>query len=62
MDEQTLNELEMRNEALDKEVSIEEKKALIREAKERYGKDWSKILNFNSGMDWGSLKFKLQGR
>jgi hypothetical protein len=60
MDEQNLAELEMQDEAMDHIVSIEEKKALINEAKRRHGKDWSKILNFKSGMDWQSLKFKLQ--
>ena len=64
MDEATLAELELRDEALQKQVSIEEKKALIKEAKKRYGRDWSKILNtFNkngSGMDWQALKFKLE--
>ena len=63
MDEQTLSELELENEAMEKQVSIAEKKALIREAKKKYGKDWSKMLNFGgkgSGMDWQALKFRMQ--
>ncbi len=60
MDERILNELEMKEEAMKREVSIEEKKALVAEAKKRYGKDWTKILNFKSGMDWQALKFKLE--
>lgn len=59
MDEQTLSQLELQDEAYGKQVSIEEKRALIREAKKRYGSDWTKILNVKSGMDWKALKFKL---
>lgn len=59
MDEQTLSQLELEDEAYGKKVSIEEKKALVAKAKQRYGKDWTKILNFKSGMDWQALKFKL---
>jgi len=67
MDEETLANLEMKDEALQKQVSIEEKKALINEAKRRYGRDWSTILNSfvkkgssgGSGMDWQALKFKI---
>ena len=59
-DEQKLSELEMEDEALRSKVSIEEKKAIIAEAKKRYGKDWKKLLGgVESGMDWNSLKFKL---
>ena len=60
MNEQELNDLELQNEAMAQRVSIEEKRALIAEAKKRYGKDWTKILNVKSGMDWNSLKFKLE--
>jgi hypothetical protein len=59
MDEERLNQLELEEEAMGKQVSIEEKKALIKEAKRRYGKDWTKILNVKSGMDWNALKFRL---
>jgi hypothetical protein len=60
MNEQELANLEMKDEAMDHEVSIQEKKALIAEAKKRYGSGWQKILNFKSGMDWQALKFKLE--
>jgi hypothetical protein len=60
MDEQSLADLELQNEAMNQKLSIEEKRALIAEAKRRHGKDWSKFLgNIKSGMDWDSLKFKL---
>ena len=59
IDEQDLARLEMQEEAKSRELNIEEKKALIAEAKRRHGKDWSKILNFKSGMDWNALKVKL---
>lgn len=63
MDEQQLNELELQDEAASRQVSIEEKRALIKEAKKRYGKDYMKFFsNFTSkgsGMDWSALKFRL---
>jgi len=63
MDEQTLAQLELEDEAAGKQVSIEEKRALVREAKKRYGKDWTKFFSSftkgSSGIDWQSLKFKL---
>jgi len=57
--DEALSQLELEDEARKRELSIEEKKALIAEAKRRHGKDWTKILNVKSGMDWNSLKFKL---
>ncbi len=61
--EQELNQLELEDEARKKELSIEEKKALIFEAKKRYGKDYmkffSKFTSGGSGMDWNALKFRL---
>ena len=61
--EQTLNQLELEDEAAGKQVSIEEKRALIREAKKRYGKDYlrffSKFTSGSSGIDWQALKFKM---
>lgn len=59
MDEQQLAALELQNEAYNQQLQIEEKRALIAEAKRRHGKDWAKVLNFKSGMDWSALKFKL---
>jgi hypothetical protein len=59
MDEQQLAELELKNESYAQQLEIEEKRALIAEAKKRHGKDWARILNFKSGMDWDALKFKL---
>ena len=64
MDEQTLNQLELEDEAASKQVSIEEKKALIAQAKKRYGKDYlkffSKFTSGSSGFDWSALKFRMQ--
>jgi hypothetical protein len=67
MDEQTLNELEMQDEAAGKQVSIEEKRALIREAKRKYGNDYMTFLKrftgkggFKWGFDWQALKFNLK--
>jgi hypothetical protein len=59
MDEQSLADLELQNEAMSQKLSIEEKKSLIAEAKRRHGKDWAKMLNFKSGMNWNELKFRL---
>lgn len=60
MDEQSLADLELQNEAMNQKLSIEEKRALIAEAKKRHGKDWKQFLgNIHSGMDWDALKFKL---
>ncbi len=60
MSEESINELEMKNEELAQKISIEEKKALIKEAQHRYGKDWSKFFSGSSGIDWQSLKFRMQ--
>ena len=64
MNEETLNQLELEEEAATKQVSIEEKKALIREAKKRYGKDYlqffNKFASGGSGIDWQALKFTLK--
>lgn len=59
MNETELSQLELQDEAYSKQVSIEEKKALIAEAKKRHGKDWTRMLNVKSGMNWEELKFKL---
>lgn len=42
--ERAVEELRSDNEVLDQELSREQKKALIREAKQKYGKDWKKVL------------------
>lgn len=55
-----LNELEETNEAKQLELSIEEKKALIAEAKKRHGKDYLNFFKGDSGIDWQSLKFTLR--
>ena len=64
MDEQALSQLELQDEAMSKQVSIEEKRALIKKAKRRYGKDYlkffSKFMGKGSEMDWQALKFRLQ--
>ena len=61
MNEEKLNELEQQDEELKTEMSIAEKKALIAEAKKRYGKDWTKVFEgVHSGMDWNALKFRIK--
>ena len=61
--DQDLAQLELQDEVAAKQVSIEEKRALIREAKKRYGKDYLKFFSHfikgGSGIDWSALKFKL---
>lgn len=61
--ESDLNQLELEDEARRKELSIEEKKALIAEAKKKYGKDYlqffSKFTKGDSGIDWQALKFRM---
>jgi len=63
IDEQTLSQLELEDEAKSKEVSIEEKKALIAKAKAKYGKDYlkffSKLTGKGSGIDWAALRFRM---
>jgi len=63
MNEYKLNELELENASLDERVSIEEKRAIIKEAKKRYGKDYlqffKKFTNGGSGIDWNMLRFRL---
>ena len=61
----TLAELEEENEKAAAQVSLEEKKALIAEARRRHGGDWKKFLSdagggFRSGIDWQAVRFKLQ--
>ncbi len=64
MSEETLNDLEMQNAELEQKMSIEEKKSLIKKAKQRYGKDYlrffSKFFSKGSGLDWQALKFRLE--
>jgi len=42
--EKRVSQLELEDEELDKELSIAQKKALIKEAKKTFGPDWKKIL------------------
>ena len=64
MSYETLSALEDKNEELSQQISIEEKKALIHEARKKYGTDWIKLFRNNgsnkgSGMDWNALRFRL---
>ncbi len=65
MNEPSMEELEEIKQRKAAQLEIEEKKALIVEAKKRYGSDWKRMLNLGSngtvksGIDWQSLKFKL---
>jgi len=55
-----LGELEEEGERVDSELSIEQKKALIREAKNKFGSDWKLHLpEIKSGFNWNALRFKL---
>ncbi len=57
----TIEELEDEEERTDHQLSISEKRALIAEAKKRYGKDWRlRLPKIESGMDWSALKFRMQ--
>jgi hypothetical protein len=61
--EGVMNNLEEQNELKQRELELEQKKALIAEAKKRYGRDWSKYFsNVHSGIDWQALKFKLNSQ
>ena len=42
--EKRISYLELEDEELGRELSVEQKKAMIAEAKARYGRDWKKIL------------------
>ena len=42
--EKKISRLDLEDEELDKELSIAQKKAALKEAKEIYGKDWRKII------------------
>lgn len=56
-----IDKLEEENEKLDQQVSIEEKRRIIAEAKAKHGKDWFRFLtDAKSGIDWNAVKFKLQ--
>ena len=59
---ETIDQLEEENERKSLQMGIEEKKALINEAKRRYGKSWREYIplkGFKSGIDWQALKFRL---
>lgn len=60
--EPTIDELEQASEKEDARLSLEEKKALIRQIKKQYGNDAPRKLfggQLKSGMDWSSLKFRV---
>lgn len=60
-EQKDIGELEEEKEMVGEQLEIEQKKALIAEAKKRYGNDWKKFLgDIHSGFDWDSLKFKMQ--
>ena len=55
-----IEELEEENERRSLEVSLEEKIAMVKAAKQRYGKNWRDYIpKVKSGIDWQSLKFRL---
>lgn len=61
----SLEELEMEKERTKIQVEAEQNKALIAEAKKRYGSDWrdkvgSFLKNSKSGIDWSAVKFRMK--
>jgi len=57
----SLEELEQEDEAKQIELSIAEKKSLISQAEQRYGKGGWKLFSSNgfmSGIDWQAIKFR----
>lgn len=63
--EESLERLEQLNQQKGVELSIAQKQALINEAKRRFGPDWKRMLNLGnvrSGIDWNSIRFRLQGQ
>lgn len=61
----SLEEMEEESQALDTELEIAQKRALIKKAQKEYGKDWKRVFsgngkNFTSGIDWESLKFRYR--
>jgi len=63
LNEIEVGEQELEEERLSRELSLEQKRAMLREAKHRYGKDYmrffSKFTGKGSGIDWGALRFRL---
>lgn len=58
--DKTPDELEEEAYRTKTQINLEEQRALLREVKHRYGRDWKRHLpNIKSGMDWSALKFKL---
>jgi len=58
---ETIDELEEQEERVNHQISLAEKKALLKEAKKRYGKDWKLHLpKIESGLNWSELKFRLR--
>jgi len=55
-----LSGLEEENEKKAVQLSIEQKKALIAEAKKRYSRDWKLHLpKIQSGFNWSGIRFRL---
>jgi len=60
-----LSNLELDEEIAAKELSVAEKRVLIRQAKKKYGADWYSIISKfggggkGSGMNWNALKFRV---
>lgn len=44
--EKSIERLKLQNEEEDQKVSLAQKKALEREAKAKYGRDWKKVLGY----------------
>ena len=58
----SLEELEEQAEVVAAQAKIEEQEALIREMKQRYGKDGWKMASSNGtkgGIDWDAVKMRL---
>ena len=59
-DEEEEEELEEEEERTNHQLNIAEKKALLKEAKKRDGRDWKLHMpKIESGLDWDALRFRL---
>lgn len=60
-DERKLERLRVQDEAASHELSIAEKRALIKEAKRRYGTNWRSVVGkLTSGGDWFRFSQELK--
>jgi len=61
-EDESLEELEEKNQKAGLKLSIQRKKALIAESKKKHGKEWWKMFSSDgteSGINWQALKFRM---